>query len=79
MALKLDREVIARIAQRHGGSRIRLFGSALTDRFDPERSDVDLLVEFQGGFDEAMEGGKHGDLMPEVWKWVKEAQGLCEV
>ena len=52
MALKLDREVIARIAQRHGGSRIRLFGSALTDRFDPERSDVDLLVEFQGGIED---------------------------
>ena len=49
MALKLDREVIARIAQRHGGSRIRLFGSALTDRFDPERSYIDLLVEFQNG------------------------------
>ncbi len=34
------------------GSRIRLFGSALTDRFDPERSDVDLLVEFQGGIED---------------------------
>ncbi len=26
-----------------------MFGSALTDRFDPERSDVGLLVEFQSG------------------------------
>ena len=24
-----------------------MFGSAVTDRFDPERSDVDFLVEFQ--------------------------------
>ncbi len=26
-----------------------MFGSALTDHFDPKRSDVDLLVEFHSG------------------------------
>lgn len=26
--------------------RLAVFGSAVTDRFDPERSDLDLLVEF---------------------------------
>src|SRR6478672_9325168 len=26
--------------------RVDLFGSAVTDRFDPSRSDVDILVEF---------------------------------
>ena len=52
MALELDRETIARIAQRHGARRIRMFGSALTDRFAPERSDIDLLVEFRSGIED---------------------------
>jgi predicted nucleotidyltransferase len=27
--------------------RLSLFGSATDERFDPERSDVDVLVEFE--------------------------------
>ena len=27
--------------------------------------------EFKGGFDEPVETGNHGSLMPEKWKWVK--------
>ena len=30
-------------------ARLRVFGSVLTDRFDPLTSDVDLLVTFQPG------------------------------
>ena len=30
----------------HDVRRLDLFGSAVTDRFDPLRSDVDMLVEF---------------------------------
>ncbi|WP_116282825.1 nucleotidyltransferase family protein [Subtercola boreus] len=44
--LLLDRVAIARACRAHGVSRLRIFGSATTDRFDPERSDVDILVEF---------------------------------
>lgn len=29
--------------------RLRVFGSVLTDRFDPQTSDVDFLVTFQPG------------------------------
>ncbi|GAA2964709.1 nucleotidyltransferase family protein [Actinokineospora diospyrosa] len=32
-----------------GVRRLDLFGSALGERFDPETSDVDVLVEFAGG------------------------------
>lgn len=42
----LDRAAIARACERFGVTRLRVFGSALTDRFDPVRSDVDFLVEF---------------------------------
>jgi predicted nucleotidyltransferase len=47
--LLLDRDAIARVCRAHGVSRLRMFGSATTDRFDPERSDVDFLVEFAPG------------------------------
>ena len=37
------------------------------------------LVQFKGGLDKPVETGNHEGLMPEEWKWVKEAWGLCEV
>ena len=36
-------------------------------------------VKFKGGFNQAMDAGNHGGLMPEKWKWVKAARGLYEV
>ncbi|MFT3797520.1 nucleotidyltransferase family protein [Microbacterium sp.] len=45
-AVLLDIEAIARASERFGVRRLRVFGSVLTDRFDPERSDVDFLVDF---------------------------------
>lgn len=39
---------IAEFCRRHGIARLSLFGSILTPEFD-ERSDVDVLVEFQPG------------------------------
>lgn len=38
---------IAALCRRHGVRRLDVFGSAATDAFDPARSDVDLLVEFE--------------------------------
>ncbi len=43
----LDRKAIARACEQYGVARLRLFGSALTDRFDPATSDVDFLVDFR--------------------------------
>lgn len=45
-ATSLDLEAIARACGAHGVSRLRVFGSAVTDRFDPATSDVDFLVDF---------------------------------
>lgn len=45
-AILLDTEAIARVSERFGVRRLRVFGSVLTDRFDPGRSDVDFLVDF---------------------------------
>jgi predicted nucleotidyltransferase len=35
------------LCRRHGVRRLDLFGSAATGRFDPARSDLDFLVEFE--------------------------------
>jgi predicted nucleotidyltransferase len=48
-SLVLDREAIAAVCRAHGVQRLRLFGSAASARFDPSRSDVDVLVEFTSG------------------------------
>ncbi|MEN6337409.1 MAG: nucleotidyltransferase domain-containing protein [Phycisphaerales bacterium] len=37
---------IAELCRRLGVRRLDVFGSPTGDRFDPERSDVDFLVEF---------------------------------
>ena len=41
------RDTLAALCRRHGVARLDVFGSAARGLdFDPERSDVDLLVEF---------------------------------
>ena len=50
MSLVLDQpqlNAIADACRQHQVLRMHLFGSALRDDFDPTRSDLDLLVEFQ--------------------------------
>lgn len=39
-------EIIA-LCRRHHVRRLALFGSATDDRFDPQASDLDFLVEFE--------------------------------
>lgn len=48
MASVLDAHLaeIPAICRRYGVSRLELFGSATSDAFDPQRSDLDFLVEF---------------------------------
>lgn len=50
-AVPLDLAAIHRTCERYGVERLRVFGSVLTDRFDPKTSDVDFLVSFQSGRD----------------------------
>ena len=42
------REELHELCRRFRVKRLEVFGSAATDRFDPARSDVDFLVEFDG-------------------------------
>lgn len=45
-SVQVDRSAIADLCRRHGVTRLGVFGSALTDRFDPQRSDIDVVVDF---------------------------------
>lgn len=46
-----NHEAIDGVCRRHGVVRLELFGSASGSDFDPDRSDVDLLVQFADGYD----------------------------
>jgi predicted nucleotidyltransferase len=41
------REEIAELCRKHHVRRLSVFGSAARDDFDPETSDVDVIVEFE--------------------------------
>ncbi|MCG6920868.1 MAG: nucleotidyltransferase domain-containing protein [Acidobacteria bacterium] len=45
-ALRRRKSQIADLCERHHVRRLSVFGSAVGESFDPGRSDVDLLVEF---------------------------------
>lgn len=40
---------LAEFCRRHQIRKLSLFGSVLRDDFDPDRSDIDVLVEFEPG------------------------------
>jgi uncharacterized protein len=42
---------IRALCREFGISRLEIFGSAVTDEFDPERSDVDFLVTYPEEYD----------------------------
>ena len=44
-----ERAAVDAACARFGVARLQVFGSAVTERFDPARSDVDFLVEFLPG------------------------------
>ena len=44
-AIEVCRDRIAELCRFYGVRRLEVFGSAATDAFDPQRSDVDFLIE----------------------------------
>jgi uncharacterized protein len=49
LPIQFDREQIARFCRERGIRKLSLFGSVLRQDFDPQRSDVDVLAEFEPG------------------------------
>jgi predicted nucleotidyltransferase len=46
LPVQFDREQLAEFCRARGIRKLSLFGSVLRDDFDPGRSDVDVLAEF---------------------------------
>jgi len=44
-------EAINALCREYGVLRLEIFGSATTDEFDPERSDIDFIVEYPDDYD----------------------------
>lgn len=49
LPIAIDPEKIAEFCRARGIRRLSLFGSVLREDFDPRRSDVDVLAEFEPG------------------------------
>lgn len=49
LPIQIDHAKIAEFCRRRGIRKLSLFGSVLRDDFDPARSDVDVLAEFEPG------------------------------
>jgi uncharacterized protein len=49
LPIQIDRKQVARFCRERGIRKLSLFGSVLHRDFDPQRSDVDVLVEFEPG------------------------------
>ena len=49
LPIQVDRERIAEFCRARGIRKLSLFGSVLRQDFDPQRSDVDVLAEFEPG------------------------------
>ena len=47
--ISIDRSALAGFCRRNGIAKLSLFGSVLREDFEPGRSDVDVLVEFEPG------------------------------
>ena len=49
LPIRFDRDRVAEFCRVRGIRRLSLFGSVLRGDFDPERSDVDVLADFDPG------------------------------
>lgn len=49
--IQQHRAAILALCREYGVARLELFGSAATGAFDPDRSDVDFLVEYPPDYD----------------------------
>jgi len=49
LPIAIDHDRIEEFCRQRGIRKLSLFGSVLRDDFDPERSDVDVLAEFEPG------------------------------
>ncbi len=49
MKIEIPQASLEAFCKRYGVKKLAFFGSVLRDDFDPEKSDVDVLIEFEAG------------------------------
>lgn len=49
--IEAHRPAILELCRKYGVTKLELFGSAATDAFDPECSDIDFIVEYPPDYD----------------------------
>ena len=54
------------LCERHGITRLSFFGSVLRDDFDPGRSDIDVLVEFDPAIEASLTYFKLGGIVADL-------------
>lgn len=47
LPIRIDRDAVANFCRARGIRKLSLFGSVLRDDFNPRRSDIDVLAEFE--------------------------------
>jgi predicted nucleotidyltransferase len=55
-------DAIRALCREFGVTRLEVFGSAATPEFDPERSDIDFLVEYPPDYEFGLWAGRHFEL-----------------
>ena len=54
--IESKRQEVAELCRSSGVKRLEVFGSAVRDDFDPARSDIDFLVEFDDSVPKTLSG-----------------------
>jgi predicted nucleotidyltransferase len=66
LPIELDYDRVAAFCRQRGIRKLSLFGSVLRDDFDPNRSDIDVLVEFLPGVRPGLKFFGYGDELAEI-------------
>ena len=66
LSMAIDRDAIAAFCRARGIRKLSLFGSVLREDFDPVRSDVDVLAEFEPEVHPGLKFFGYGDELAEI-------------
>ena len=66
LSIAIDRDAIAAFCRARGIRKLSLFGSVLREDFDPVRSDVDVLAEFEPEVHPGLKFFGYGDELAEI-------------